>query len=442
MRRFGGIVLEKIIVHGGNPLKGEVTIEGAKNAVLPILAASLLASEGKTYLDNVPVLSDVHMMNSMLRFLNVKVDMDESKKTVSLDATAQPSYEAPFKYVSKMRASIVVFGPLLARLKHAKVAMPGGCAIGSRPIDLHLKGLAAMGAKVEQHDGYIEAFTSGLVGANIYLDFPSVGATQNIMMAATLAKGTTIIENVAREPEIVDLANFLNQMGAKVSGAGTETIKVTGVKSLHGVQHTVIQDRIEAGTFMVAAAVTDGNVLVKNAIAEHNKPLISKLEEMGVTVIEGDDGIRIIGTSDLKPVSVKTLPHPGFPTDMQPQLSVLQLLAAGTSMLTETVFENRFMHLEELRRMNAKFNIEGNSVALEGPTEFHGAEVEATDLRAAAALILAGLVAKGYTQVSQLKYLDRGYYDFHKKLASLGAEIKRVDDEVLETYPLHQITKS
>ena len=442
MRRFGGIVLEKIIVHGGNPLKGEVTIEGAKNAVLPILAASLLASEGKTYLDNVPVLSDVHMMNSMLRFLNVKVDMDESKKTVSLDATAQPSYEAPFKYVSKMRASIVVFGPLLARLKHAKVAMPGGCAIGSRPIDLHLKGLAAMGAKVEQHDGYIEAFTSGLVGANIYLDFPSVGATQNIVMAATLAKGTTIIENVAREPEIVDLANFLNQMGAKVSGAGTETIKVTGVKSLHGVQHTVIQDRIEAGTFMVAAAVTDGNVLVKNAIAEHNKPLISKLEEMGVTVIEGDDGIRIIGTSDLKPVSVKTLPHPGFPTDMQPQLSVLQLLAAGTSMLTETVFENRFMHLEELRRMNAKFNIEGNSVALEGPTEFHGAEVEATDLRAAAALILAGLVAKGYTQVSQLKYLDRGYYDFHKKLASLGAEIKRVDDEVLETYPLHQITKS
>ncbi|WP_311407536.1 UDP-N-acetylglucosamine 1-carboxyvinyltransferase [Liquorilactobacillus uvarum] len=434
--------MEKIIVHGGNPLKGEVTIEGAKNAVLPILAASLLASEGKTYLDNVPVLSDVHMMNSMLRFLNVKVDMDESKKTVSLDATAQPSYEAPFKYVSKMRASIVVFGPLLARLKHAKVAMPGGCAIGSRPIDLHLKGLAAMGAKVEQHDGYIEAFTSGLVGANIYLDFPSVGATQNIMMAATLAKGTTIIENVAREPEIVDLANFLNQMGAKVSGAGTETIKVTGVKSLHGVQHTVIQDRIEAGTFMVAAAVTDGNVLVKNAIAEHNKPLISKLEEMGVTVIEGDDGIRIIGTSDLKPVSVKTLPHPGFPTDMQPQLSVLQLLAAGTSMLTETVFENRFMHLEELRRMNAKFNIEGNSVALEGPTEFHGAEVEATDLRAAAALILAGLVAKGYTQVSQLKYLDRGYYDFHKKLASLGAEIKRVDDEVLETYPLHQITKS
>ncbi|KRN06135.1 UDP-N-acetylglucosamine 1-carboxyvinyltransferase [Liquorilactobacillus sucicola DSM 21376 = JCM 15457] len=442
MRRFGGIVLEKIIVHGGNPLKGEVRIEGAKNAVLPILAAGLLASEGKTYLDNVPVLSDVHMMNNMLRFLNVKVDMDEEKKTVSLDATAEPSYEAPFKYVSKMRASIVVFGPLLARLKHAKVAMPGGCAIGSRPIDLHLKGLAAMGAKVEQHDGYIEAFTTGLVGANIYLDFPSVGATQNIMMAATLAQGTTVIENVAREPEIVDLANFLNQMGAKVTGAGTETIKIVGVKHLHGVRHTIIQDRIEAGTFMVAAAVTKGNVLIKNAIAEHNKPLISKLEEMGVKVIECDEGIRVIGTGALKPVSVKTLPHPGFPTDMQPQLSVLQLMAAGTSMLTETVFENRFMHLEELRRMNANFNIEGNSVALQGPTEFHGAEVEATDLRAAAALILAGLVAKGYTQVSQLKYLDRGYYNFHKKLANLGAEIKRIDEETAATYPLHQGSKA
>ncbi|GAJ26060.1 UDP-N-acetylglucosamine 1-carboxyvinyltransferase [Liquorilactobacillus sucicola DSM 21376 = JCM 15457] len=434
--------MEKIIVHGGNPLKGEVRIEGAKNAVLPILAAGLLASEGKTYLDNVPVLSDVHMMNNMLRFLNVKVDMDEEKKTVSLDATAEPSYEAPFKYVSKMRASIVVFGPLLARLKHAKVAMPGGCAIGSRPIDLHLKGLAAMGAKVEQHDGYIEAFTTGLVGANIYLDFPSVGATQNIMMAATLAQGTTVIENVAREPEIVDLANFLNQMGAKVTGAGTETIKIVGVKHLHGVRHTIIQDRIEAGTFMVAAAVTKGNVLIKNAIAEHNKPLISKLEEMGVKVIECDEGIRVIGTGALKPVSVKTLPHPGFPTDMQPQLSVLQLMAAGTSMLTETVFENRFMHLEELRRMNANFNIEGNSVALQGPTEFHGAEVEATDLRAAAALILAGLVAKGYTQVSQLKYLDRGYYNFHKKLANLGAEIKRIDEETAATYPLHQGSKA
>ena len=270
--------MEKIIVHGGHRLEGTVEIEGAKNAVLPILAASILASEGRTFLSNVPILSDVYTMSNVIRFLNVQVGLDESTKTMVLDATGNLSYEAPFKYVSKMRASIVVLGPLLARLGHAKVAMPGGCAIGSRPIDLHLKGLEAMGVEIERHDGYIEARTDCLKGANIYLDFPSVGATQNIMMAATLAKGTTIIENVAREPEIVDLANVLNKMGAKVYGAGTETIKVVGVDHLHGTEHTIIQDRIEAGTFMVAAALTKGNVLIKDAIVEHNKPLISKLE--------------------------------------------------------------------------------------------------------------------------------------------------------------------
>ncbi|KRL04170.1 UDP-N-acetylglucosamine 1-carboxyvinyltransferase [Liquorilactobacillus oeni] len=434
--------MEKLIVHGGNRLEGTVQIEGAKNAVLPILAASLLADEGTFHLDNVPVLSDVYMMNNVLRFLNVKVNMNEEKKTVDLDASDQLSYEAPFKYVSKMRASIVVFGPLLARLKHAKVAMPGGCAIGSRPIDLHLKGLEAMGAHVEQHDGFIEATTKGLVGTDIYLDFPSVGATENIMMAATLAKGTTIIENVAREPEIVDLANVLNKMGAKVSGVGTERIKVIGVSELHGVEHTIVQDRIEAGTFMVAAAATRGNVLIKNAIAEHNRPLISKLEEMGVSVTEEQDGIRVIGTDNLKPANVKTMPHPGFPTDMQPQVSILQLLAAGESVVTETVFENRFMHFEELRRMNAKFRIDGNSAFLQGPTKFHGAEVAATDLRAAAALVLAGLVAEGYTQVTNLKYLDRGYYNFHRKLASLGAEITRVPDEEIVTENIRNLSNS
>ena len=266
------------------------------------------------------------------------------------------------------------------------------------------------------------------MGANIYLDFPSVGATQNIMMAATLAKGTTVIENVAREPEIVDLANILNKMGANVKGAGTETIKIVGVDELHGTEHAIIQDRIEAGTFMVAAALTKGNVLIKDAIAEHNIPLISKLEEMGVTVKEEARGIRIIGPDKLKPVVVKTLPHPGFPTDMQPQVSILQLAASGTSLLTETVFENRFMHLEELRRMNADFKVEGNTVILYGPTDFNGAEVAATDLRAAAALILAGLVARNITQVTHLQYLDRGYYHFHQKLAALGAEIKRIND--------------
>lgn len=420
--------MEKIIVRGGRRLEGEVEIEGAKNAVLPILAAAILPTKGRTVLTNVPILSDVYTMNNVIRFLNVEVGMDEVSKTIELDATGKLSYEAPFKYVSKMRASIVVLGPLLARLNHAKVAMPGGCAIGSRPIDLHLKGLEALGAKIKRHDGYIEASTDGLVGANIYLDFPSVGATQNIMMAATLAKGTTVIENVAREPEIVDLANILNKMGANVKGAGTETIKIVGVDELHGTEHAIIQDRIEAGTFMVAAALTKGNVLIKDAIAEHNIPLISKLEEMGVTVKEEARGIRIIGPDKLKPVVVKTLPHPGFPTDMQPQVSILQLAASGTSLLTETVFENRFMHLEELRRMNADFKVEGNTVILYGPTDFNGAEVAATDLRAAAALILAGLVARNITQVTHLQYLDRGYYHFHQKLVALGAEIKRIND--------------
>jgi UDP-N-acetylglucosamine 1-carboxyvinyltransferase len=425
--------LEKIIIHGGARLAGSVKIEGAKNAVLPILAASLLASEGQLQLDNVPILSDVHMMNNLLRFLNVKVNLDEQKKTAVLDASHDLSYEAPFKYVSKMRASIVVFGPLLARLKHAKVAMPGGCAIGLRPIDLHLKGLTAMGADIQQHDGYIEATTSGLKGANIYLDFPSVGATQNIMMAATLAQGTTIIENVAREPEIVDLANVLNQMGAKVSGAGTERIKIVGVEQLHGTKHTVIQDRIEAGTFMTAAAATQGDILIENAIVEHNRPLISKLEEMGVTVNESAAGVRVIGPEKLKPITVKTMPYPGFPTDMQPQIAILQLLANGQSTLTETVFENRFMYLDELRRMNADFKVEGNTALLFGPAKLQGAQVAATDLRAAAALILAGLAADGYTEVTQLKYLDRGYYEFHQKLAALGADIKRINVDSEQT---------
>lgn len=422
--------MEKIIVHGGNPLKGGVHIDGAKNAVLPIQAATILASEGHTSISNVPLLSDVYTMNNVLRFLNVKVDFDELHNEITFDASSEISSEAPFEYVSKMRASIVVMGPLLARLGRAKVALPGGCAIGSRPIDLHLKGFEALGATIEQHDGYVEATApNGLVGTDIYLDFPSVGATQNIMMAATLATGKTIIQNAAREPEIVDLANVLNKMGAKVVGAGTEQIRIQGVSELHGTDHSVVQDRIEAGTFMIAAAVTKGDVLIEDAIAEHNKPLILKMREMGVSVTESDAGIRVIGPDHLKPVDVKTLPHPGFPTDMQPQMTILQLSADGNSSMTETVFENRFMHMEELRRMNAKYTISGRTVIMNGPTDFNGAEVAATDLRAAAALVIAGLVAKGYTQVSNLQYLDRGYYDFHKKLASLGAEIKRVNVE-------------
>lgn len=421
--------MEKIVIRGGKKLRGTVAIEGAKNAVLPIMAAGLLASQGKLELDCVPVLSDVITLNKLLANLNVTVNFDATNKRLKLDATGVLSEFAPLEFVSKMRASIVVLGPLLARLHKAKVALPGGCAIGSRPIDLHLKGLAAMGAKITQENGYLLASTDGLVGAHIYLDFPSVGATQNIMMAATLAKGTTVIDNAAREPEIVDLANVLNKMGAKIVGAGTPVIKIVGKAALHGCQHTVVQDRIEAGTFMVAAAATQGNVLIKDAIYEHNAPLLAKLEEMGVFVQQEKAGIRIIGPQKLKPSSVKTLPHPGFPTDEQPQLTILQLLAEGNSTMSETVFENRFMHLAELRRMNASYVVNDNTVSLFGPTKFSGAQVSATDLRAAAALVLAGLVAKNTTEVVNLQYLDRGYWHFHKKLAALGADIKRVSQD-------------
>lgn len=419
--------MEEIIVRGGNQLNGTVRIEGAKNAVLPILAASLLAEEGITTLDNVPILSDVFTMNQVIRHLNVDVDFDEQKNQVTIDASRQLEIEAPYEYVSQMRASILVMGPLLARNGHAKVAMPGGCAIGKRPIDLHLKGFQALGAKIIQKNGYIEAIADELIGNTIYLDFPSVGATQNIMMAAVKAKGTTIIENVAREPEIVDLANILNKMGAQVYGAGTETMRIEGVDHLHAVNHSIVQDRIEAGTFMVAAAMTQGNVLIADAISEHNRPLISKLIEMGAEIIEEEGGVRVIGPKHILPTDVKTMPHPGFPTDMQAQMTAIQLVAEGTSVVTETVFENRFQHLEEMRRMNAHVKIDGNVAIMDGNHELQGAEVYATDLRAAAALVLAGLKANGITRVRNLNYLDRGYYNFHIKLQQLGADVERVD---------------
>lgn len=421
---------EKMIIHGGNSLNGTVTIEGAKNAVLPIQAATILASEGKVILKNVPNLSDVHIMDKVLNFLNVEVKENFEENELVFDATNHITSNAPFKYVSKMRASMFVMGPLLARTGRAHVAMPGGCAIGSRPVDLHLKGFEAMGATVEQSEGYIDAKVDKLHGADIYLDFPSVGATENIMMAATLAEGKTVIRNVAREPEIVDLAIALKKMGADISGEGTEVIVVNGVSSLHGCEHEVVQDRIVAGTFMIASAITNGNILIKNAIADHNGPLISKLQSMGVTVKQENGGIRIIGTDNLKPVDVTTAPYPGFPTDMQAQMSVLQLTANGISNLTENIFENRFKHLDELRRMNANFSINGRTALLKGPVKYSGAEVAATDLRAAAALILAGLSADGYSVVTKLHYLDRGYVDFKDKLEKLGADIYRVDESV------------
>lgn len=421
--------MEKIIVRGGNRLEGTVKVEGAKNAVLPILAATLLASEGQSVLTNVPILSDVFTMNNVLKHLNVGVEFQEKNNTILADASNDINFEAPFAYVSKMRASIVVMGPLLARLGHARIALPGGCAIGTRPIDLHLKGFEAMGADIKIENGYVEAKVDRLVGARIYLDFPSVGATQNIMMGATLAEGTTIIENVAREPEIVDLANFLNRMGAKVVGAGTETIRIEGVSSMKATEHSIIPDRIEAGTFMIAAAVTNGNVFIEDAIADHNKPLISKLKEMHVAFQEEENGLRVIGPRSLKATDVKTMPHPGFPTDMQAQMTIAQLVSQGTSTMTETVFENRFMHLEEMRRMNADFKVEGQTVLIHGNTDLQGAEVAASDLRAAAALIIAGLVSKGYTRVTNLSHLDRGYYEFDKKLQALGADVERVTED-------------
>ena len=423
--------MEKIIIQGGNNrLVGRVRIEGAKNAVLPLLAATVLASEGKTILKNVPVLSDVFTMNNVVRGLNTQVDFNQDENTVVVDATQPLTEEAPYKYVSKMRASIVVLGPILARNGHAKVSMPGGCTIGSRPIDLHLKGLEAMGAQITQTAGYIEAKADRLMGAHIYMDFPSVGATQNIMMAATLAQGTTVIENAAREPEIVDLALLLNKMGAKVRGAGTENITIIGVEKLNGAEHNVVQDRIEAGTFMVAAAMTGGDLLIEDAIWEHNRPLLSKMQEMGVEVTEEDEGIRVRSdVSKLKAVSVKTLPYPGFPTDMQAQFTALMAIAQGESVMVETVFENRFQHLEEMRRMGLHSDIMRDTARIWGGSSLQGAEVMSTDLRASATLILMGLIAEGETKVSKLVHLDRGYYKFHEKLAALGANVRRVKEE-------------
>ena len=429
-------MVDKIIVTGGQRLHGSVKVEGAKNAVLPILAASLLASKKQNIIKDVPNLADVHTINEVLKSLNAEVSYNVENNEIYINAEKQLSSEAQFEFVSKMRASILVMGSLLARNGYARVALPGGCAIGSRPIELHLKGFEAMGAKITFGHGYVEAkVVDRLKGAEIYLDFPSVGATENIMTAAALAKGTTIIENAAKEPEIVDLANFINSMGGRVIGAGTDKIRIEGVDELHGTTHHIIPDRIEAGTFMVAAAITRGDVFIENAVAEHMSALIAKMREMGVEIIEEGEGLRVRATNPLKAVDVKTMPHPGFPTDMQAQMMALVLTAQGTSIITETVFENRFMHVEEFRRMNAKLKIEGRSVFIEGPEKLQGAEVSATDLRAAAALILTGLVSEGITRVTNLYHLDRGYVNFHKKLAALGANIERIstEDVIVET---------
>lgn len=421
--------MDKIVIKGGNKLTGEVKVEGAKNAVLPILTASLLASDKPSKLVNVPALSDVETINNVLTTLNADVTYKKDENAVVVDATKTLNEEAPYEYVSKMRASILVMGPLLARLGHAIVALPGGCAIGSRPIEQHIKGFEALGAEIHLENGNIYANAKdGLKGTSIHLDFPSVGATQNIIMAASLAKGKTLIENAAKEPEIVDLANYINEMGGRITGAGTDTITINGVESLHGVEHAIIPDRIEAGTLLIAGAITRGDVFVRGAIKEHMASLVYKLEEMGVELDYQEDGIRVRAEGDLQPVDIKTLPHPGFPTDMQSQMMALLLTANGHKVVTETVFENRFMHVAEFKRMNANINVEGRSAKLEGKSQLQGAQVKATDLRAAAALILAGLVADGKTSVTELNHLDRGYVDLHGKLKQLGADIERIND--------------
>lgn len=419
--------MEKLIVKGGNRLVGAVKTSGAKNAVLPIIAASILGTT-PSHLDEVPMLEDVHTISEVLKCLGLAVECSPEKNVLDIDSTEITSYEAPYELVRTMRASFLVMGPLLARIGKARISMPGGCAIGARPIDIHLKGFEALGVKIEQGHGYIEARApEGLKGTSIYFDFPSVGATENIMMAASLAEGTTILENAAEEPEIVDLANYLNKMGAKIRGAGTDTIRIEGVDKLHGADYTIIPDRIEAGTYMIAAAMTGGDIVVENVLPEHQKPLIAKLREAGAVVEEDIDKVRVIGKNPLKAVSIKTLPYPGFPTDMQAQMMAMMVIAEGRSKVTETVFENRFMHVVELNRMGAQISTEGRSAVIDGPCKLTGCDVRATDLRAGAAMILAGLVAEGTTRIGDLHHIDRGYENIVAKLKNLGADIERVD---------------
>ncbi len=423
--------MDKLIVTGKKAIHGEVTISGAKNAVLPIIVGALLA-EDITVLHDVPKLSDVATIKEVLEILGAKITFENH--TMTIDSRDLNNWDAPYNYVQKMRASVLIMGPLLARLGKAKISMPGGCAIGTRPIDLHLKGLEALGADIQINHGDMNAVVPGgkLKGNRIYLDFPSVGATEHIMMAATTAEGTTVIENAAEEPEIVDLANFLNSMGANVRGAGTNVIKIEGVEKLHGTTYTIIPDRIEAGSYMIAAAITGGDLLVKNVIIDHIKPLIAKMIECGIEIIEEGSNLRVRSNGRLKAVDIKTMPYPGFPTDMQAQFMALMTVAEGTSVFTETVFENRFMHADELRRMGANIKIDGRNAIVEGVSRLTGCKVKATDLRAGAALIIAALAAEGQTEITELQYIDRGYEDLIEKFQTIGADIVRISDGTTE----------
>jgi UDP-N-acetylglucosamine 1-carboxyvinyltransferase len=415
--------LSTLIIENPCQLRGTVNISCAKNAILPVIAASLL-TEDKCTLEDVAALEDVKVMVEVVNSLGAEVNLNKDN-TLEIAASSIVNHDTAYELIRKMRASFLIMGPMLARVGKIRISLPGGCAIGSRPIDLHLKGFSAMGANITLGHGYIEAQADKLRGESIYLDFPSVGATENIMMAACLAEGMTIIENAAEEPEIVDLANFLSKMGAKIKGAGTDTIRIEGVSRLKGTTHVAIPDRIEAGTFMMAAAATRGDVLVDGVVPEHVKPITAKLKEMGVEVYEYEKSIRVKATERLKSVDIKTMPYPGFPTDMQSPIMSAVCVAKGTSVITETVFENRFMHISELKLMGAKIKVDGRSAIIEGVERLSGAKVKATDLRAGAALIISGLCAEGRTEISEVYHIDRGYINIEEKMRKLGANIIR-----------------
>lgn len=416
--------MDKIVVEGGSRLVGDITIGGAKNAALPLLASALLPNGPSTF-KNVPLLQDVATMGKLLRQLGCEVD-GKHTMVIHPPTAKKAKLEAPYELVKTMRASIVVLGPLVARYGRARVSQPGGCAIGTRPIDQHLKGLAAMGAKIHLDHGYVDVECKRLKGATIVLDMPTVTGCENLMMAAALAKGRTVIENAAREPEVEDLGLVLNKMGAKVTGAGTAIITIEGVDELQPIEHTIIPDRIEAGTFAIAAALTRGDVLLQGARAEHMDAMIAKLRAAGSTVTVEAGGVRVRGGGDILPIDITTQPHPGFPTDMQAQFMVLATQAKGQSMIKEMIFENRYMHVPELSRMGADIHVDGRTAIIRGGTKLSGAAVMATDLRASASLVLAGLVASGKTEVLRVYHLDRGYETIEKKLRGVGAKIKRV----------------
>ena len=422
--------MEQYVIKGGQPLEGEVTIAGAKNAALGILAAAVMTDQ-EVIIENVPNVRDTRVLLQAIEGIGAKVRYIDEHTVSICGASINPNSNlcVDDEFIRKIRASYYLLGALLGKYKRSQVALPGGCDIGARPINLHIKGFEALGAQVDITNGTISTYAEELIGSHIYMDVASVGATINIMMAAVLAEGKTTIENAAKEPHIVDVANFLNSMGANIKGAGTDVIRIRGVKELHGTTYSIIPDQIEAGTFMVAAAATKGNVLIKNVIPKHLEAITSKLNEIGAHVIEYDDSVRVMSDKRLKSTNIKTLPYPGFPTDMQPQMAVTLALSNGTSIVTESIFENRFKYVAELTRMGAHIRVEGNTAIIDGVESFTGANVAAPDLRAGAALVIAALVADDFSVVSDIKYIQRGYEKFDEKLQCLGAKIEKVDTE-------------